>query len=120
MIISDINAAFDNMSSIASELRWEFVDTTAENSRLLRENDDLWTAVSVARDYYDASQKEIAFLLDFCVRSNLVLPLEGHFLDINDLTPIEDTQKGNYDSALDSLTWFIEYPGKKKKVNRNE
>ena len=106
MEINEIDHGFDAISTLASDLHFEFVNAARENVFLLEENESLWESLSIARDYYDASRKEIAFILDICAKNGIVLPVEGHFLDINDLASGEDSQKGSYNEICECLEWF--------------
>ena len=94
------------------ELSYDYSETLENLGDMETRIEVLDEALSMARCYYDASQKEIALLISLLGRNGIRLPLEGHAVDINDLTTPNDEQKGNYDFPDDCLEFcsFVSYP----------
>lgn len=99
--------SFEKVSSILDDVECETTALIDEAEDYRQENEDMRQSLYIASQYYNEFQKEIRFLIQLCHDNAVVLPLEGHFIDINEAVPKDDPQKGSYDVPWEDLESFI-------------
>ena len=107
MTVKEIERLFENVSSILDDVECETTALIDEAEDFRQENEDLRQSLYIASQYYNESQKEIRLLIQLCFDNEIVIPLEGHFIDINEAVPKNDPQKGSYDVPWENLESFV-------------
>ena len=100
---------FDKVSSVLNDLSVSCDMLLDGREQLENEISFLQDKLERAAEYYSAARNELRLVLELCAASRAEIPLEGHFMEINDLVPETDPQRGRYmgDWLDESFTCYV-------------
>ena len=104
----DLEKAFTRVSDTLYDLSMMCDSLFDDKDVLETEIGNLRYALEQAQEYYTAARNELTFILGLCLENGMKLPVEEHFMDINDLVPETDPQRGQYEGVwLDESFTYV-------------
>lgn len=84
------------VSTLLEKLEDQFDEMECELEQYQDRNGFLEQDLSEKEDEIQHLRNEIQLLMQASVSSGFLLPLHGHFVDLNELSPVNDPQRGLY------------------------